>query len=95
MVAKVCQILKQLNGYQMDLAEVWSARSAASEVTMAHMGSRMCIALYAVSCNEIDYFSQSFAETMLGIAGDCFHYASELFHLGRSSQAALEKERRL
>jgi hypothetical protein len=94
-VAKVCEILKQLNGYQMDLAEVWSARIAASQVTMAHMRSRMYIILYAVSCNEIDYFSRSFAETMLGIASDCFHYASELFHLGRSSQAALEKERRL
>ena len=79
----------------MDLAEVWSARIAASEKAVPDMGSRMCIALYAVSCNEVDRFAELFAETMLGIAGDCFHCTLELFHLARSSQAALEKERRL
>ena len=58
LVAKVCEVLKQLNGYQMDLAEVWSARIAASEVSMAHMGSCMCIAFYPVSCNEVDHFAR-------------------------------------
>ncbi len=79
----------------MDLAEVRSARIAESEKTVPDVGPCMCIALYAVSCNEVNHFAELFAERMLGIASDCFHYASDLFHLGRSPQAALEKERRL
>ena len=79
----------------MDLTKIWRARIATSQETVADMRSRMGIAPDAVACNEVDHFAAWFAETMLGIAGDCFHYASQLFHLSRGSQAALEKERRL
>jgi hypothetical protein len=68
----------------MDLAKIWRAWIAASEETVADMRSRMCIALDAVACNEVDHVAAWFAETMPGIAGDCFHYASEFSHLAKS-----------
>jgi hypothetical protein len=48
------------------------------------MLSRMCIALYAVSFDEIDYFTAGLAETVPRVAGHRHHCASELFHLGRA-----------
>ena len=69
-MAKVCELVGQLHGYQMDLAEIWSARIAASEVTMPDMWSPMCIALYAVTWDETDQLTAWLAETMAGAAGD-------------------------
>ena len=64
---------------------IWSARIATNQKTVADMRSRMGIALDAVACNEVDHFAAWFAETMCGIACDCFYSASELFHFTRRS----------
>ena len=89
-----CEVAEQLSGYQMDLTEIWSARIAANEVTVANMRSRMCIAFYALSCDEMDHFTARLAETMSGVAGHRHHCPSESVHPDASSQAALERERR-
>jgi hypothetical protein len=93
-VAQLCQVAEQLNRYQMDLAEIWRTRTAASEVTVADMRSGMCITLYAVACDEVNQFAAWLAETMSSVAGDHDHCASDCVHPDASSQAALEKERR-
>ena len=93
-MARVCQIAEQLDWYQMDLAEIWRSRIAASEITVTDMRSRMCIALYAVTCDEVDQFAAWLAETMSDVAGDRDHCASEYVHPDANSQAALERERR-
>jgi hypothetical protein len=93
-MAKACKVVEQLDGHQMDLAEIWSARIAASEVTVANMRSRMCVALYAVTCDEVDQFAAWLTETMSGVAGDRHHFASEYVHSDPNPQAALAKERR-
>ena len=57
-------------------------------------GLGMCIALYAVACDEVNQFAAWLAETMSSVAGDHDHCASDCVHPDASSQAALEKERR-
>lgn len=79
----------------MDLAEIRRTRIAPSEVAVADMRSRMCIALYAVARDELYQFAARLAETMSGVTGDRHHFASEDVHPDASSHAALEKERRL
>ncbi len=64
----------------MDLAEVWSARVAASEVTVSDVRSPMCIALQAVTWDELHQSAAWLAEMMPGVAGDCHHAASEYVH---------------
>ena len=65
----------------MNLAKIWRARIATSEEAVPDMRSRMCIALYAVSCDELYQFAARLAETMSGAAGDRHHCASEDVHL--------------
>ena len=53
---------------------------ATSEEAVADMRSRMCIALYAVACDELYRFAARLAEPMCGVASDRHHCALEDVH---------------